>query len=215
MPIHNIKKYLLDPVDVADVELGYMKKDLNVQKMISGYLRLLQTLGLQHLKADKIRFKELVYFEDFKEDNVRYCLTSSKSQEGFMRECFIQAGIINRNGPEYRLTFTSKSESAAYSCLAWDRSESHISAGEAYMVCDIGHSAISISTIQAASTNSTSTVKLLNEYPKAGSKILNDGFKSLLERRSLLEKKRGSHQSVFHKLDGSTIRAHGRIRKEL
>jgi hypothetical protein len=178
--IDHIKQYLLYPTAVANEKLGKFKEGLTIRKVVSDYLRLFHKTGLEQLKL-KEAFRKTTYFKDFDKKNIRYSLICSQDQQVFMRECFFQAGIIDVTDPVHRLVFTTKSEASGYHYLAWDRSENYIVAGENYLVCDIGHNAISISSIQAHNTESASKVNLLAEYPEAGSMSLERNLQSYLE----------------------------------
>lgn len=125
-------------------------------------------LGLHQIRKNEL-FQWKSYFGDFENEKIRYCLVRGVDQQEFMRKCFIQAGIINKEDPDNRVTFTTKSEAAAYTYLDWqDRSKMYMVSGQNYLFCDIGYNSISISEIQADVTSSMSKVTLITEYKDAG-----------------------------------------------
>lgn len=140
-------------------------------------------LGLHQIRKNEL-FQRKSYFGDFENEKIRYCLVCGVDQQEFMRKCFIQAGIINKEDPDNRVTFTTKSEATAYTYLYWqDRSKMYMVSGQNYLFCDIGYSSISISEIQADVTSSMSKVTLITECNDAGFGSLDQKFKKYLEFR--------------------------------
>lgn len=177
--IKYIKQYIFNS---ACKDEEWNKAGLTIQKIVTDYLAKLHT-ALRNLE-DKDTFKK-GYFQDFKLGDSRYCLACPQSQQVFMGQCFIGAGIINEDELEYRLAFVTESEASAYNCLAWDRKSSRITVDEHYLVCDIGHTAFGISRIDAKSTESLSLVESVFEKNCNGSMNLENRFRSYLENNAV------------------------------
>jgi hypothetical protein len=173
----NIKQYFLDPRRYK--KLAQIKYGLTIEKVISDYFRCLHKHSVAKLKEMK-PFQKITYFSDFIEEGIRYSLACNQDQQDFMRQCFIKAGIISESDPYSRLTFTTKSEASTYSCLAWDRSQSEIIYSDQYLVRDIGYSSLSVYSILTGTTDSTSTVEFISDYPGLGSLSFNNNFKKYL-----------------------------------
>jgi hypothetical protein len=179
--IPNIKQYMM--ASLVNEKLEKLKLGLTIKKVVSDYLKVLHELGIRRLKENRA-FARSTYYIDFKPEKIRYCLICDQDQEDFVRDCFIEAGIINGSDPDNRLTFATMSEAAAYNYLGWNGSVSGTNAGEKYLVCDIGHSSVSISRIQLNTTLSTSEVVLVDTYPKLGSVVLENNLREYLQLNS-------------------------------
>lgn len=155
--IDNIKQYLLD-IEQANIELGEMKEGLTIQQVVSDYLRLFIQLGRERILLQE-KFK---LSEDFKAENIRYCISCPKSQEEFIKSCFIEAEIVEEEEIDERLVFVTEAEATAYHCISLDRQKTKIMHDHIYLVCDIGHCSFGISKIQADTTEDLSNPILIS-----------------------------------------------------
>ncbi|KAI8090650.1 hypothetical protein BDF21DRAFT_194736 [Thamnidium elegans] len=182
--ISNIKQYILN-IDQANEELGQKKEGLTIQKVVTDYLKKLHGLAMKCLKSQEDFCESDKFKEDFKLENIRYCLSCPKSQKNFMEKCFVDAGIIESEDLSYRLVCVTEVEASAYYCLSLDRIKSKIVHDQEYFVCDIGHCSFGMSKIQADTTELLSKVDLISEEPGQGSMNLENYFRRYLNGLNL------------------------------
>lgn len=179
--LQHIKEYIYD-IEHTDTMLKEKESGLTAQMVISDYLKKLHDAAIVKLAK---KLKKLNPKTEFSKEVCRYVVGCPVPQRDFMRECFIQAGIVTTGEAAYRLDFITQAEASAYNCIAWDRTTSNIGSGKYYLLCDIGHTSFAMSRITAATTESLSEVKFIAEHGGIGSKALEDNFKNYLDRLKL------------------------------
>ncbi|KAG2198326.1 hypothetical protein INT47_003039 [Mucor saturninus] len=184
--VANIGQYLFD-IDASNEKLGQMMDGLTLKKVISDYLKYFVQLALKRLQIhDKviknIHFKEFVNEEFIDEDikTVCYCLVCPTNRQEFMKDCFIDAEIIEKSEAEHRLSFITKAVATAHYQLSLPRYMTRIQDDQNYLVCDLGDISIGLAKINAASTESLSVVTKIYDDLTLGSINLETNFKSHL-----------------------------------
>lgn len=197
--------------NIKQIAYGYdplVIEGLTPKKIVADYLRCIHDIAVQKLKENKAlvskettvseenraaakkknkdsvlkEYEEL--FKRFEVQDTRYCIACPEEQQTFMGQCFIEAGIIlDENELKYRLHFVTESEATAYNLLAWDRRHSKIKPSENYLVCNLGHTSLGVSEIQASTTDFFSQVKIIDEYLGEGSMLLDLAFSRLIQEK--------------------------------
>ncbi|KAI7894666.1 uncharacterized protein EV154DRAFT_577412 [Mucor mucedo] len=184
--VDNISQYLLD-IDASDEKLGQLMDGLTVRKVITDYLKDFVQLALKRLQVhDKLIKNE--YFqefanEEFIEEDIKticYCLVCPTDRQEFMKDCFIEAGIIEESEAEHRLSFVIQAVAIAHYQLSLDRNETGIENDQYYFVLDISDISIGIARIHAASTESLSTITGISDDITQGFLNLDIKFKEYL-----------------------------------
>ncbi|KAI7894669.1 uncharacterized protein EV154DRAFT_599767 [Mucor mucedo] len=162
--IDKISQYLVD-IDASNEKLGELMDGLTVKKVMIDYLKYFIQIALKRLQVhDKLvkneHFQEFVNEEFIDEDikTVCYCLVCPTDRQEFMKDCFIEAGIIEESEAERRLSFAIKAVAIAHYQLSLDRNTTGIQQDQDYFVVDLGDISIGIAKIHAASTESLSTI---------------------------------------------------------
>ncbi|KAG2203812.1 hypothetical protein INT47_012745 [Mucor saturninus] len=167
--IDKISQYLVD-IDASNEKLGQLMDGLTVKKVMRDYLKYFVQLALKRLQVhDKLvkneNFQEFVSEEFIDEDikTVCYCLVCPTDRQEFMKDCFIEAGIIEESEAEHRLSFVIKAVAIAHYQLSLDRDTTGIQKDQDYFVVDLGDISIGIAKIHAASTESLSTITKVSD----------------------------------------------------
>ncbi|GAA5809044.1 hypothetical protein MFLAVUS_002447 [Mucor flavus] len=180
--IDNIKQYTLNE-DQANKELQRKKEGLTIRKVVADYLKIFHELAIDCLTEQKDFCESYKFEEDFKLENLGYCLSCPTSLNGFFADCFVEAGITEKDN----LVFVSEAEATAFHCLSLDRLTTKIVPDQTYFVYDIGHSSFRVSKIEADSIESFSEVKFVSEEQEKGSMALEKSFENYLtENKSTL-----------------------------
>ncbi|KAI8090646.1 hypothetical protein BDF21DRAFT_491033 [Thamnidium elegans] len=191
--IDNIKQYTLN-IDQANEELEQKMEGLTIQKVVTDYLKTFHALAIKCLKEHKDFRKSYKFEDDFKLENLGYCLSCPTFLNDFFADCFMEAEIITEKD---NLVFLSEAEATAFHCLSLDRLITKIIPDQTYLVCDIGHSSFGVSKIKADSTENFSEVELISEEIGKGSMVLENSFKNyLIENKSKLK----LNESIISKL---------------
>ncbi|GAA5796133.1 hypothetical protein HPULCUR_001502 [Helicostylum pulchrum] len=169
--IDNIKQYILN-IDQANEELEQKLKGLTIQKAVTDYLKSFHALAIERLKKQKDFCNSYNFEQDFKLENLSYCLSCPASLNDFFANCFVEAGITEKDN----LIFVSEAEATAFHCLSIDRRTTKIAPDQTYFVCDVGHSSFGVSKIKADSTENFSEVELISEELEKGSMVLENSF---------------------------------------
>ncbi|KAI7894680.1 uncharacterized protein EV154DRAFT_560047 [Mucor mucedo] len=184
--VDNISQYLLD-IDASDEKLGRLMDGLTVRKVITDYLKYFVQLALKRLQVHKnvvknVHFQEFVNEEFIDEDikTIGYCLVCPTDRQEFMKDCFIEAGIIEEFEAEHRLLFVIEAVAIAHYHLSLDRNETGIQSNQDYFVFDVGDISIGIAKVHTASTESLSTVTGISDDIAQGSINLDIKFKDYL-----------------------------------
>ncbi|KAI7894667.1 uncharacterized protein EV154DRAFT_548819 [Mucor mucedo] len=179
--VANITQYLVD-IDASNEKLSQLMDGLTVKKVMIDYLKYFIPLALKRLQVqDKLikneRFQDFVN-ENFIDENIKtvcYCLVCPTDRQEFMKDCFIEAGIIEASEAEHRLSFVIQAVAIAHYQLSRDRKETGIENDQYYFVLDISDISIGIARIHAASTELLSTVTGISDDIRQG--LLNLGIK--------------------------------------
>ncbi|KAI7894681.1 uncharacterized protein EV154DRAFT_497527 [Mucor mucedo] len=184
--VNNIRQYIVD-VDASDEKLGQLMDGLTVRKVVTDYLRYFVVFALKRLQVHKKlvkneHFQEFVNEEFIDEDikTIGYCLVCPADRQEYMKDCFIEAGIIEEFEAEYRLSFVIEAVAIAHSQLSRDRNETGIQENQDYFVLDVGDISIGVAKIHAASTISLSTITEISDDATFGLKNLDNKFKEYL-----------------------------------
>ncbi|KAI7894650.1 uncharacterized protein EV154DRAFT_68672 [Mucor mucedo] len=92
-----------------------------------------------------------------------------------MKDCFIEAGIIEESEAEHRLSFVIKAVAVAHFHLSLDRNETDIQNDQDYCVVDLGNISTGIAKVYTASTESLSTITAISDDIAHG--LINLGIK--------------------------------------
>ncbi|GAA5810177.1 hypothetical protein MFLAVUS_003596 [Mucor flavus] len=180
--IDNIKQYILNK-DQANEELEQMLKGLTIKKVVSDYLKIFHAVAIERLGKQEDFCNSYNFEQDFKLENLSYCLSCPTSLNDFFADCFVEAGIAEKDN----LVFVSKAEATAFHCISLGRQTTKIVPNQTYLVFDIGHSSFGVSKIKADSTENFSEVELVSEELGKGSMVLEDNFRDfLIENKSHL-----------------------------
>lgn len=152
----NIKQYLFDHENANENgKIAKMKEGLTIQKVATDYLKFFVKLALERLQVHKI-FSQSEYFQkDYNlgnVENIRYCLVCPKTQQIFMSDHFVEAGIIKEYEFNQHLSFVAEAEATAYHLLPLDRQVTKITPNQSYLVCGVGEISIGIAKINADTT---------------------------------------------------------------
>ncbi|KAG2203805.1 hypothetical protein INT47_012738 [Mucor saturninus] len=160
---------------------------LTIKKVMTDYLKYFVQLALKRLQVhDKLikneYFQEFVNEEFIEEDikTICYCLVCPTDRQEFMKDCFIEAGIIEESKAEHRLSFVIKAVAVAHFHLSLDRNETNIQNDQDYCVVDVGIISTGIAKFHAASTESLSTITAISDDITQGSLNLGVKFKAHL-----------------------------------
>ncbi|GAA5810074.1 hypothetical protein MFLAVUS_003492 [Mucor flavus] len=173
--IDNIKQYILNK-DQANEELEQKLKGLTIKKVVSDYLKIFHAVAIERLKKQEDFCNSHNFKEDFKFENLSYCLACPTSLNDFFADCFVEAGIAEKGN----LVFVSEAEATAFYCISLDRQTTKIVPDQTYLVFDIGHSSFGISKIKVDSTENLSEVELISEELGKGSMVLENSFRDFL-----------------------------------
>ncbi|KAG2203810.1 hypothetical protein INT47_012743 [Mucor saturninus] len=184
--LDNISQYLFD-IDASDEKLGQLMDGLTVRKVVTDYLKYFAQLALKRLQVhDRLikgeHFQEFAN-EEFFDEGIKtacYCLVCPTDRQEFMKDCFIEAGIIEESEAEHRLSFVIKAAAIAHYQLSRDRNETKIQSGQDYFVLDVSGISVGIAKIHAASTESLSTVTGISDDITLGSINVEIKFKEYL-----------------------------------
>ncbi|KAG2194844.1 hypothetical protein INT47_007906 [Mucor saturninus] len=160
---------------------------LTIQKVITDYLKYFAELALKRLQVHEklihdMHFKEFVS-EKFIDEDIKavcYCLVCPTDRQAFMKDCFIKAGIIEESEAERRLLFSTRAVATAHCQLSLKRNVTKIQSDYNYLVCDVDDVSIGIAKIQAASTESLSSVTAISDNLTLGSINLETKFEDYL-----------------------------------
>ncbi|KAI7896055.1 uncharacterized protein EV154DRAFT_279403 [Mucor mucedo] len=97
-----------------------------------------------------------------------------------MKDCFIEAGIIEDFEAEHRLSFVIKAVAVAHYQLSLDRNVTELQNDQDYFVADIDDISIGIAKIHAASTESFSTITRIFDDTTQGLLNVDIKFKDYL-----------------------------------
>ncbi|MBM6388165.1 MAG: hypothetical protein JSY10_30195 [Paenibacillus sp.] len=190
--IDNIKQYILN-IDQANEELGQKMEGLTIQKVVTDYLKIFHALAIKRLEKQEDFCNSYEFEQDFKLENLSYCLSCPTSLNDFFADCFVKAGITEKDN----LVFVSEAEATAFHCLSINRLTTKIVPDQTYLVLDIGHSSFGISKIKADSTENFSKVELISEELGKGSMVLENSFRDyLIKNKSQLN----LNESIISKL---------------
>lgn len=146
-----------------------------VEKVFTDFIKSFHQKVIQafknHTTFSKSFFFEKKFLTNNKLDNIRYCIASPKSLHDIIRQGFVDAGIVNKNQKEKRISFVAESVATAYCCIAQDREKTDIARKKEYLVCDFGYSSFGISKIITHNTESESKVELISEDQEIGTKM--------------------------------------------
>ncbi|KAG2205277.1 hypothetical protein INT47_009542 [Mucor saturninus] len=182
----NIGHYLVD-IETSNEKLGQLMNGLTIKKVVIDYLKYFVPLVIQKLqKHDKLVKNE--YFQNFVNEEfiyeeintIRYCFVCPTNRQEFMKDCFIEAGIIEETEAEDRLSFVTEAVATAHYQLSLNRNVTMIQSNQDYLVCDVSNISIGIAKIVTASTESLSTVTGIFDDITQGSLNLEDRFKNYL-----------------------------------
>ncbi|KAG2205529.1 hypothetical protein INT47_005903 [Mucor saturninus] len=183
--IPNIKHYLFD-IEESDGKLEKLKEGLTIKKLITDFLSALVKISLDRLHIHK-DFSQSKYFaQDFSADNIRFCLVCPKSLQEFMRDCFINAGVVKEHEVTQRLAFVTEVEAVAYHQISLHRQVSNLAPDYSYTICHIDEISVGIAKINVDTTESLCTVYLVDENSKNGTICLEVKFREYLEDNSTL-----------------------------
>ncbi|KAG2198327.1 hypothetical protein INT47_003040 [Mucor saturninus] len=180
--VANIGQYLFD-IDASNEKLGHLMDGLTIKKVIADYLKYFVQLALKRLQVhDKVlknNYFEAFFNEEFIDEDIKticYCLVCPTDRQKFMKDCFVEAGIIEESEAEYRLLFTTKAVATAHCQLSLERGVTRIQNNQSYLVCDVDDISIGIAKMHAAYTESFSSVTTISDNLAYGSMNLETKF---------------------------------------
>ncbi|KAI7891307.1 uncharacterized protein EV154DRAFT_602615 [Mucor mucedo] len=184
----NIGHYLVD-IETSNEMLNQLMNGLTIKKVVTDYLKYFVPLGIQklqkHNKLVKNKYFKIFVNEEFiyeEINTIHYCLVCPTSRQEFMKDCFIEAGIIDETEAEYRLSFVTEAVATAHYQLSLDRNLTRIQNNQNYLVCNISDASVGIAEIHAASNESLSTVTEVFDDFTQGSMNLEGRFRDHLTK---------------------------------